>query len=424
MMRVWVLTVFTAATLFAADEQRLALALKARSEFDRVERAATAELRDTIACTQTQAALLPVTSPEELPLIHYRKGFCTLAGATITHNAAEFADAAVEFDRAIEGWPARAQSRGKKSPPEPLPSGLRVLAAIARLEVGTDNAGLERAWKELSASVQPPVCQSSLMPEALCGGVFKAGHQWLGWMALRQDGFAEAAREFAESTGTGWPEWVAGRTAFRDGRYREAANQYRQAIDFARQGPPASLIGRLRPRPDLPLELVELGGAQLLAGDGATAIATLDEAVKAAPGNARALYLRARAKEMAGQAEAALADYNLASRTAFAGAQDLASGEAHLYRGILLYRRKDFSHAEDEFSSALNFDIAGGLRADAVAWRHLAAVATGSCDASRQYLERSLSAVSPYFPKAEARTAMAACPAKVTAGAIGPIPLQ
>ena len=85
-----------------------------------------------------------------------------------------------------------------------------------------------------------------------------------------------------------------------------------------------------------------LGGARLLAGDLAGAIATLDASLKADPKIAHALFLRARAKELAGQKDAALADYNLASRTAFAEAQDLASGEAHLYRGIVLFRRKDF----------------------------------------------------------------------------------
>jgi tetratricopeptide (TPR) repeat protein len=390
------------------------LTLKAQSDFDRVERAVTPELRDTIACAQTQASLMAVASPEELPLVHYRKGLCTLAGATVTHNSAEFADAAAEFDKAIETWPGRAQMRGKKLPPEPLPSGLRALATITRLQMGMDNAGLERAWKELSAAVNPPVCLSSVMPQAYCEAILKTGHQWLGWMALRQDGLTEAAREFSDATGTGWPEWVAGQQAFRAARYDEAARQYQQAINLARRGPGPSLIDRMGPRPDLPSELIELGGAQLLAGNTAGAITTLDEAVKAVPANARALYLRGRAKELAGQAQGALADYSLASRTAFASAQDLASGEAHLYRGILLYRRKEFTHAEDEFSSALNFDIPGGLRADAVAWRHLAAVATGSCDASRQYLERSLSAVSPYFPKPEARSALAACPAKIS----------
>ncbi|MEI9970764.1 MAG: hypothetical protein WDO73_01230 [Ignavibacteriota bacterium] len=105
-----------------------------------------------------------------------------------------------------------------------------------------------------------------------------------------------------------------------------------------------------------------------------------------------------------------MADYNLASRAAFADANDLASGEAHLYRGILLYRRKDFGKAEEEFSSALNFEIAAILRPDATAWRHLSAVASGACGASRQLLEKSLSSVSPYFPKAEAEALAAGCP--------------
>ena len=106
------------------------------------------------------------------------------------------------------------------------------------------------------------------------------------------------------------------------------------------------------------------------------------------PSNPHALFLRARAKELAGRKDEALADYNLASRTAFAAAQDLASGEAHLYRGIVLYRRKDYARAEDEFASALNFEMTGALRPDARAWRHLAAVAGGSCGSARAVLER------------------------------------
>ena len=126
-------------------------------------------------------------------------------------------------------------------------------------------------------------------------------------------------------------------------------------------------------------------------------------------GERRALFLRGRAKELGGQGDAALADYNLASRTALATAKDLASGEAHLYRGIALYRSKDFPHAEDEFSSALNFEIAPPLRADATAWRRLAAVAGGSCASASAFLDGSLAKVSPFFPKNEARALAAGC---------------
>ncbi|MBZ5617624.1 MAG: hypothetical protein LAQ69_02645 [Acidobacteriia bacterium] len=415
-MHRWILAFAGASALLAADDARLALSLKAQSEFDRVALAATPDLRSTIACIQTQASLLAVALPEELPLVHYHKGFCTLASAIVTRNAGEFTEAAAEFDKAIAGWAARAQILGKNRPPEQLPSGLRVLASIARLEAGLDDPGMDRAQAQIASSVENPVCASSIMPSAFCGELLQTGRQWLGWMALRHDYLDDAARYFAGSAGTGWPEWVTGRQAFLARRYQDAARQYRQAINLAKPDAAASLADRLGARPDLPAELAELGGALLLAGDSTAAIATLDAAVKADPSSARALYLRARAKEVAGQTEAALTDYNLAARTAFANARDLASGEAHLYRGILLYSRKDYGHAEDEFSSALNFDISAGLRADAAAWRHLAAVANGSCAASRQHLEQALPAVSPYFPKDEARARMAACPSTALVG--------
>jgi Tfp pilus assembly protein PilF len=165
------------------------------------------------------------------------------------------------------------------------------------------------------------------------------------------------------------------------------------------------------------LMLIDLGGAQLAAGDPAAAIASLDRALKEDSTHASAFYLRARAKELAGQLEAAQSDYNLASRTAFAAAKDLASGEAHFYRGILLYRRRDFSRAEGEFSSALNLEIPAGLRADASAWRHLAAAASGSCGASRDQLAGALGIVSPYFPRDEAQAAIGACAATAADGA-------
>src|SRR5450759_2536717 len=137
--------------------------------------------------------------------------------------------------------------------------------------------------------------------------------------------------------------------------------------------------------------------------------AALHPHAPAGVGSPHALYLRARAKELAGSKDAALADYNLASRTAFAAARDLASGEAHLYRGIVLFRRQDFARAEEEFSSALNFEMTGALLPDARAWRRLAAVAGGSCGESRQSLNLALAAVSPFFPRDEARSLASAC---------------
>src|SRR5437870_2038385 len=102
-MRIWIFTLLAAPALFAADEQRLALALKAQTEFGRVEAASAPQLRDTMTCVQTQAAMLSVSTPEELPLVHYRLGYCRLAGAAITRSAAEFKEAAGELDKAVEG---------------------------------------------------------------------------------------------------------------------------------------------------------------------------------------------------------------------------------------------------------------------------------------------------------------------------------
>jgi tetratricopeptide (TPR) repeat protein len=251
------------------------------------------------------------------------------------------------------------------------------------------------------------------MAEDTCRQWVEVGREWLGRMALREGKVDEAASDFAGARDTGWLDWAQGAQAFQARNYTASAAHYSAAVDTWRavwRDPGPGFMRRLGPRPELSAALVELGGAQLLAGNVKQAESTLNAALKADPAAARAFFLRGRARELSGNMADALADYNLAARAAFAASEDLASGEAHLYRGILLYRRRDYSRAEDEFASALNFSIAGSLRPDAEAWRFLAAVSSGSCGLTRQSLERSLSAVSPYFPKGEARATAAACP--------------
>jgi tetratricopeptide (TPR) repeat protein len=245
----------------------------------------------------------------------------------------------------------------------------------------------------------------------LCERLLQTGRQWLGWMAFERDDLYEAAKDLAAMPETAWFHWIAGRQAFADRKYKDAAAQYGEAVNLWTRGrTDQSLVARLAPQPEMAVALGDLGAAQLLSGNASAAIGNLDASIKADSERAQTIYLRARAKELAGQTEQALADYSLASRAAFAHAQDLASGEAHLYRGIMMYRRQDYSHAEEEFSSALNFDISATMRPDAAAWRHMAAVAGGACGASRGYLEESLAGVSPYFPKDEARKVAASCP--------------
>ena len=248
--------------------------------------------------------------------------------------------------------------------------------------------------------------------DPFCTELLAAGSEWLGWSALLANQVDEAARRLAGASESGWGAWVQGRQSFDAARYAAAAGQYGAAIDRWKiiwQGEGPTFLQALRPRPQIAGVLVDWGGARLLAGDYAGAILTLDASLQAEPANARALFLRARAKELAGKKDAAMVDYNLASRTAFAAAEDLASGEAHLYRGILFYRRNDFVRAEEEFASALNFEMTPALIPDARAWRHLAAVAGGSCGTARQSLDLALPNVSPFFPRDEARTLASAC---------------
>ena len=405
-----ILALLAAGLAAGADDQQAALEHKAKSAFDRAAVSAEPQLADAIQCVQDQAALLAVAPREASPLIHYRKGWCALMAAALGENPAGFRDAAAAFDQAVATWPARL-GPAKAAPAEPGPSVLMALGGIARLEAKAEDGGTR---DEMMVGVARNTCSPELMGPSACQAVFRAGREWRGWMALERGEAGEAARYFADQPDSFWTHWAKGKRAFAEGRYRDAAIEYGASVDLwrARQARwPGDWMARLGPQPAMGAALAELGGARLLAGEAAAAILALDAALEAEPRNARACYLRARAKEQAGQAEAASADYNLAARMAYAGSADLVSGEAHLYRGILLYRRRDFSRAEDEFSSALNAGIATDMRADAVAWRHLAAVAGGACAVSRSLLEESLADVSPYFPKTDARSAVASCPA-------------
>jgi len=352
----------------------------AQAAFERVESVTSPPLADASACLQTQAAVLAVALPGEESELHYRKGFCELAVAAVTRDPSAFTDAAAELDKA----------------------GANMLAWLARRAGHLPGPAAEQpAWNE------PDSCPKS------CEPLLPVAKVWKGWAALNAGNAIAAAVQFDARPNSGWPPYIAGLMAFRGGRYAESTARYREALEIwtrDQQETNPTLALRLSPPEDVPQLLTELGGALILAGDPRGAIAQLDRAAQASP-KARAFFLRARAKEMTGQSEAALADYNLASRAAFADANDLASGEAHLYRGIMLYRRKDYLKAEEEFASALNFEIAPTMRPDAAAWRHLSAVASGFCGASRQYLEKSLPSVSPYFPKAEAEAMAAGCSA-------------
>jgi tetratricopeptide (TPR) repeat protein len=406
--------VLLTSALFAADERRLALLGDAQAAFDRVDGNTSAPLGDASACVQMQAAALAVALPAEQPSLRYRKGYCELAIAAVTRSPSRFADAAAELDRsgaAMLAWIARqaGQVAGQTAGQITGQTAGQITGQTAGQITGQTASQIDR--QDAGQAIGPIWTKPDTCP-ASCQPFLPTASLWLGWLALRRGDLDGATEHFSMSPESGWPAMVAGMKAFQAGRYADAAARYGETLDMWTRAQSASdppLVLRLAPPADIAQLLAELGGVQILSGDPRTAVGTLDKALKAAVPAARTFYLRARAEELCGQSEPALSDYNLASRTAFANAADLVSGEAHLYRGILYYRRKDYARAEDEFSSALNFEIPPAMRPDASAWRHLAAVASGFCGSSRQYLEQSLPAVSPYFPKEEARALAAQC---------------
>jgi tetratricopeptide (TPR) repeat protein len=404
-MNVRLITFLTASALFAADEERLALVLKAQTDFQRVVLSPAPQLHDTNLCIQTLASVIPIATPEEAPVFQFRKGYCTLVESTITKEANGYLQAAWAFDQAIAAWPARNLSFGKKRPAEPLPAVLPVLASIARLKAGKGDAA------PIAAALNGPACNDALLAAPACEAVLQAGREWVGWASIQSGNLVGAAREFPPAS-TAWTNWVLGKRAFENRRFADAVTAYKQSVAaWEARAKAGSLPVRERLGPTVTLSdaYTELGGAQLLAGDAAGALATLNLAARADSTNSRALFLRARAQDAAGRTDAAIADYALAARNALAKPKESASGEAHVYRGISFYRRRDFARAEDEFNNALNFEIDPATRADAVAWRRLSAVAGGSCDVGKKYLEEAMPAASPFFPREEARATMASC---------------
>jgi tetratricopeptide (TPR) repeat protein len=397
----------------SADDSTLALSLRAQTDFDRVASAALPNVPDTLRCAQTQAEMVMVARPPEVPLVHFRKGYCEILDAAVTSSRAEYSQAAADFAQALGAGSARGN--------EPVSSGLQVLSAIARLQSGASPAVLPAIKAELEQAVTSPSCPISFMSVRLCQELIDTGRLWEGWLALREDDLGAAGRHFQFYPDLGWSAWVAGRQAYDSRRYPAAVEAFDKAVGNwtdARKYSLPGLVHILGPQPDLPGALVKLGSAQYLAGRYQVALATLDGVAKSHPENAWAIFVRGLARDALGQADAAMADYQLASRSAFADpGLPFASGQAHFYRGVWLFRRRSYAQAEDEFSSSLNFGPGPALRDDVPAWRQMAAVAGGSCEVAAGKLREALPGVSDFFPRREAEGLLAGCgapPATIT----------
>src|SRR5579872_989622 len=202
--------------LRAADEQLLALSMRAESDFDRVQAAVGPQLPEATRCEQSEAALLPVAPPPDLAQTHFRKGYCTLAVALITRHSDDFLQAASEFEEAVKAWPEHTSRTPKNRPVEPLSSDVRLLAPIARLEAAAhpDAASLVRERHEISAALDKPVCAATFMPAAACDSLLATGRLWLGWIALQQDDLYQAAHVLSPLPDAAWTRYAAAQRAF------------------------------------------------------------------------------------------------------------------------------------------------------------------------------------------------------------------
>lgn len=390
--------------------------LKARQDFDKVDLSARPSLQDALVCAQSQTPALAATRSDQHFEIFYRRAYCELFAGIAGGESAQFQAAARDFTQAGAAWPPKSRDE--------IPAGLRVLVWVARLEQGRTAANYPDANRELEAAITgvswerlcPP---SPVMNQAFCKSLVETGRAWLGWLSYRVQNLEGAATVLAPIRQSPWALWVAGRQAQRLDRTPEAADNYAKALAAwaaAEKSPNPDLIAQLGPKPDLAAMYYELGLANFAVTRHDLAITAFDQAVSRAPSNSHAVFVRARAKEALGLDTPALADYKLAAENA-KSSNDLTwpVGEAHYYRGVLLYRKKDYAGAGAEFSSAEGAKLLDIPQADVTAWRGLAEVAGGACQ-SGERLDSSLRVASVRFPKDEADALVMNCRLRAAAG--------
>jgi tetratricopeptide (TPR) repeat protein len=372
---------------------------KAALDLDKVDAAPVPTLPDTLTCVQSNAAAAAAVRPEERYLYQYRKGYCELFAATINGSSDGFRAAVTDFNEAMAGWPIKKYFAGP-------PAGLRALVAIARLEQGRAADSYPDLARDLTSIASDTNCAvTPVMSQPFCASLVDTARAWLGWLAYRRSDFANAARQFQGLPASPWNAWIAGRIAQDQKRPAEAASLYQKAIDgwtAALKTASPDVPTLLGPKLDRAAVYYQLGLVDYSIQRYDGAIAHFDAALKEAPRNSYAIYLRARSKEALKLYGPALDDYALAVQTARAtNDSSWAVGQAHFQRGLLLYRSKDFSRSEAEFGSAAGARITEVTGADITAWRAMAAVAGGGCTTA-DALEAAAKSSSDQFPKAEA----------------------
>ena len=234
--------------------------------------------------------------------------------------------------------------------------------------------------------------------------MLETGRQWLGWIALRDGALDDAARVLSgvrrfrlEPVGAGPPQFRGGLAT------RDAVTSYTRAIEMW-----GSASGRSPPSPRTRSASQHAGRRSPISAAPncwpatcAAAIRTLDIVHQGRPSHAHAHSSCGRAPselsrpERRGACRLQPRQPDRLRRRAGSGQRrgpSLPRHPALSPEGFRARRGRILQRAEFRESRRR-------CRQDAAAWRHLSAVAGGSCASAREFLEGSLARVSPFFPK-------------------------
>ncbi len=360
---------------------------KSKETYEKVQSASAVSKEGVRACIDAQEADLKKPKKSERGELHFRNGYCSLIGALLSGNHADFERAQKEF--------VAASGTAKGDPALTI----ETLFAIARL---SDGRIAKDADKDLADSVAETNCaKSGYVGKSACESALSAGRLWLGWEALRADKPGESRKYFERVPASPWNAWLTGIAASEEKKWPEAAAAFEKAAnawsDAEKSGKSANDL--LYPKPDRGGLYARLGSAQFMAGKYAESIPSLTATIQDNPGDPYPLFLRARAQENLGHRAEALSDYTMAAN---AGSNPKRSqGEAHFYRGMLLLRRGALSAASEELAYADNLPVSRIPQADIAAWHALAQARTGDCKTPLDRMEAASAAASAVFPRSE-----------------------
>jgi tetratricopeptide (TPR) repeat protein len=393
-----------------AQGQGATLSAKAKADFEKADSEPIPTIVSTLACVQSNAAALPVVRPDERYVTYYQKGYCELFSAISSGSSDSFQAAARDFSETIANWPKKFTS--------PPPGGLRALIAISHIEQGRMVDSYPDTARDLAAVVAERSCAPTpVIGARFCNSLIDTARTWLGWLSYQKNDFEEAARVFEPLAQANpprpWMLWVSALQAEREKHLELAAALYEKTLavwSAAENSPAPDTVTLLGPKLDAASIHFQLALTDYARQRYDPAITQLDAAIKGSPKNSYAIFLRARSKEALHLDIAAMEDYVLAAKTARANNESGWNvGLASYYRGLLLYRAKDYSHAEAEFSNALSGKLGEVPQPDVTAWWRLAGISARGCDGPLDPLESALKAASNQFPKAQANAILFGC---------------